>query len=55
MVVPQKDQPQVLVARQPKVPFCRTMVETTELEFLDVGRQKRLKNPGEKLYTPLMV
>ncbi len=30
------------------------MVESTESEFLAIERPKRVKNPGEKLYTPLV-
>ncbi len=37
-----------------KVPAGRTPVESTELEFLDVGWPKQEKNPGEKLDAPLV-
>ncbi len=35
-------------------PSSRTPVESTGSEFSAVVRPKRVKNPGEKLYAPLM-
>ncbi len=34
-------------------PTGRTTVKTTESEFSAVGRPKRVKNPGDKLYAQL--
>ncbi len=34
--------------------FGRTLVKSTESEFFDTGRPKQVKNPGEKLYAPLV-
>ncbi len=35
-------------------PSGRTLVESIKLEFSAIGRPKRVKNPGKKLYAPLM-